>query len=317
MIPDKDELAAWNFIKGLPRPTTVTLDRTIIADGNLDGSSESKNLLRKRYLVSPMDSAITAIREKYTTKESQLKISSSDLFRKLVIALLQEDEKPATDTFPAALPEITKLLNNLESQLLENAVFLKQDTVDAQSIHGYFKATRALTKATSSKTNTPIIRRRELVNRLIKVDRLISTFDEFNTKTKTIEAPIENYLLWINKFLKDSKKSAFFDDSDFTIYYKIDGGTKARPQPKRHLSLLSSGEKQIFILLTYLVAIASPNGIFVVDEPELSLHPRWQKNLIRAGDALRPAGCQVILATHSPEIASFSPEKCQILSTLE
>ena len=64
---------------------------------------------------------------------------------------------------------------------------------------------------------------------------------------------------------------------------------------------LSSGEKQILvILLTVLVRDDKPSIIFM-DEPEISLHFDWQKKLIQYILELNP-NLQVILATHSPAI---------------
>ncbi len=64
---------------------------------------------------------------------------------------------------------------------------------------------------------------------------------------------------------------------------------------------LSSGEKQILvILLTTLIQDNKPAIIFM-DEPEISLHFDWQKKLIQYIRALNP-NVQIILATHSPAI---------------
>ena len=65
---------------------------------------------------------------------------------------------------------------------------------------------------------------------------------------------------------------------------------------------LSSGEKQLFILLAETVLQNRKNSIFIADEPELSLHVSWQNELLRAISTLNPHS-QVIVATHSPEIA--------------
>jgi energy-coupling factor transporter ATP-binding protein EcfA2 len=64
---------------------------------------------------------------------------------------------------------------------------------------------------------------------------------------------------------------------------------------------LSSGEKQMLvILLTVLVQDNKPAIIFM-DEPEISLHFDWQKKLIQYIRELNP-NIQIILATHSPAI---------------
>jgi len=64
---------------------------------------------------------------------------------------------------------------------------------------------------------------------------------------------------------------------------------------------LSSGEKQILaILLTVLVEDQQPYVLFM-DEPEVSLHIEWQKQLIDLVVELNPR-VQVILTTHSPAV---------------
>ena len=64
---------------------------------------------------------------------------------------------------------------------------------------------------------------------------------------------------------------------------------------------LSSGEKQILvILLTVLVQDGQPCALFM-DEPEISLHIEWQQQLIKLIRDLNP-NVQIILTTHSPAV---------------
>lgn len=64
---------------------------------------------------------------------------------------------------------------------------------------------------------------------------------------------------------------------------------------------LSSGEKQILIiLLTVLVEDNQPYVLFM-DEPEVSLHIEWQKRLVDLCLELNP-NVQIILTTHSPAV---------------
>lgn len=65
--------------------------------------------------------------------------------------------------------------------------------------------------------------------------------------------------------------------------------------------LLSSGEKQLLvIMLTALVQECRPAVMFM-DEPEISLHIEWQQRLISIVRSLNP-NAQIILCTHSPAI---------------
>mgnify|MGYP004445130305 CR=1 FL=1 len=64
---------------------------------------------------------------------------------------------------------------------------------------------------------------------------------------------------------------------------------------------LSSGEKQLLvILLTVLVEDQLPYVLFM-DEPEVSLHVEWQQTLIDSIMKLNP-NLQIILTTHSPAV---------------
>ncbi len=64
---------------------------------------------------------------------------------------------------------------------------------------------------------------------------------------------------------------------------------------------LSSGEKQmLIILLTVLVQDRQPCTLFM-DEPEISLHIEWQQRLIRLIRELNP-NVQIVLTTHSPAV---------------
>jgi predicted ATP-binding protein involved in virulence len=51
------------------------------------------------------------------------------------------------------------------------------------------------------------------------------------------------------------------------------------------------------------------SGVFIVDEPELSLHIDWQEKFIDAILAANPS-VQFILATHSPAIILDRDDKC-------
>lgn len=64
---------------------------------------------------------------------------------------------------------------------------------------------------------------------------------------------------------------------------------------------LSSGEKQmLIILLTVLVQDRRP-FVLLMDEPEVSLHVEWQQRLVGILRELNPEA-QIILTTHSPAV---------------
>lgn len=64
---------------------------------------------------------------------------------------------------------------------------------------------------------------------------------------------------------------------------------------------LSSGEKQLLvIMLTTLVQDMTP-CVLLMDEPEISLHIEWQQQLIQRVRSLNP-NVQIIMTTHSPAL---------------
>jgi predicted ATP-binding protein involved in virulence len=87
---------------------------------------------------------------------------------------------------------------------------------------------------------------------------------------------------------------------------------------------LSDGEKCLLAMVSDLarrLAIANPglsnplqgNGIILIDEIELHLHPRWQRGILPSLTKTFP-NCQFIVSTHSPQIVSdVQPDAIYIL----
>lgn len=66
---------------------------------------------------------------------------------------------------------------------------------------------------------------------------------------------------------------------------------------------LSSGEKQLIIILGEALLQQSSPWIYIADEPELSLHVKWQESLVSNLLKLNPEA-QILCATHSPDVVS-------------
>lgn len=82
---------------------------------------------------------------------------------------------------------------------------------------------------------------------------------------------------------------------------------------KFDINELSSGEKQLFLRTLAIRMLNPENSIILIDEPELSLHPKWQQRIV---DVYRKIGKnnQIIIATHSPHIlGSVKKENIMLL----
>jgi predicted ATP-dependent endonuclease of OLD family len=131
---------------------------------------------------------------------------------------------------------------------------------------------------------------------LIKRTRQIVDFSmKADEDKKRLFELLHQFIALINDFFDSDKKMKLSPKSEHGISIIKIG-------KEISFSQLSSGEKQLFILLAEAVLQKKSHSIFIADEPELSLHVAWQRKLITAVRSLNP-NAQLIIATHSPEIA--------------
>lgn len=100
----------------------------------------------------------------------------------------------------------------------------------------------------------------------------------------------------VNNFFKSTYKTVFIDTNDNFVKF-----LKTRENKVVEIYDLSSGEKQLLIILFKVFLQEEKPFILLMDEPEVSLHVDWQHQLIGAIRELNP-NCQLIIATHSPSI---------------
>ncbi|QXX84632.1 AAA family ATPase [Providencia sp. R33] len=70
------------------------------------------------------------------------------------------------------------------------------------------------------------------------------------------------------------------------------------------LNSLSSGEQNQIIMLYNLIFLTSKNSVLLVDEPEISLHIAWQKEVLNNLERIMKVNGipQAVIATHSPTV---------------
>jgi predicted ATP-dependent endonuclease of OLD family len=107
---------------------------------------------------------------------------------------------------------------------------------------------------------------------------------------------LDNFLRNMNSFFSDKSMSFNLKEG-----FVVRGGV-GKPLA---LNQLSSGEKQLLLLLFDTLASSDDANVFIIDEPEISLNVKWQRNLLDALLSCIPnKGSQIILATHSIQILS-------------
>jgi putative ATP-dependent endonuclease of the OLD family len=160
--------------------------------------------------------------------------------------------------------------------------------------------------ATSSRTASSIVNL--AVGRIAeKYHMLLSKDDGAARKTFREDANLKELTKSLNDLGYEWELvSVSFKMSQYNLQLKKQGATF-------RVDAASSGEKE---LLTYLLAIYALNvrdALIVVDEPELHLHPKWQKILLQVFEKLaKETGNQFIFATHSPTF--ITPSSIQYVS---
>lgn len=83
------------------------------------------------------------------------------------------------------------------------------------------------------------------------------------------------------------------------------------------LSSLSSGEQHEIVLMYELLFNTAPNSLLLIDEPEISLHVKWQKSFIKDLKRIRDlVGFDALIATHSPFIVGDFHELMESLDEI-
>jgi len=110
--------------------------------------------------------------------------------------------------------------------------------------------------------------------------------DKINTR-------IKNFFKQINKLFEKTNKKIEIDFSNRIVFNS--------ETETIQLEQLSSGEKQLLLILFKVFLMDEKPYVLLMDEPEISLHISWQQDLIKTIRTLNP-NCQLIIATHSPSI---------------
>ena len=126
-----------------------------------------------------------------------------------------------------------------------------------------------------------------------RVEQAFLESDHIDTKTKREEiyGKKELFLRTINQLFEKTGK-IIASDKNNEIVFRQEGEILTPYQ-------LSSGEKQVLIILLSVLIQDNEPYILIMDEPEISLHIDWQETLIKLIRSLNNH-VQVILATHSP-----------------
>ncbi|MCU4368050.1 ATP-binding protein [Acinetobacter courvalinii] len=144
---------------------------------------------------------------------------------------------------------------------------------------------------------------------LIKLEKIVNALSEYEKKQSESFEKLFKFTKIINNFFEPTGKIIKITFNG-RVSINITNSNK-----KFSTDSLSSGEKQLFIIIGNLIfnENITSRKVFIIDEPELSLHISWQRLLIEsilnAGNSI-----QLIVATHSPSIISSYTNKIMSLN---
>jgi predicted ATP-binding protein involved in virulence len=307
-----------SFIQDLPSPIFIGLER------RMDDSQTDKDdfLLERRMFMNKSRHEISQYRRQY---KGTLGISL--LETEFLVQAMYKKLKKIEDGYTAAIQRQILLsyfdyitfdpkkdfadLNNYNEK--RNLLSRQQEISDAllkigydnnafvQKLKPFFDKLETLIDSIKPSENEKTgVSIEWLINRaqVDKLAQLVEIIDDFNNKTNKAFKPIRKFIEIINSFIKDTGKKIYIDQVGHLFIKRPNGRDVS-------IDALSSGERQIVILFANVMfnrfSSESQENVLIIDEPELSLHIKWQEIFI---DTLLTASekTQFILATHSPDI---------------
>lgn len=134
-----------------------------------------------------------------------------------------------------------------------------------------------------------------------EVDKANSVLDGIRSQIESMERRREEIMTPIEAVR--SLVQRLFNQTGITIGARLSFGDAANAV---NSDALSAGEKQMLSFICYNAF--NQNSVVFIDEPELSLHVDWQRQLFPILEGQRSSN-QFIVATHSPFIYSKYPDK--------
>lgn len=194
----------------------------------------------------------------------------------------------------------TTILNEIFNYKISSTIIDKELTND-----GFFK--------------TLYLRQNSLYNESMNsINKLIvgnSIYDNTNFMNEVVDSTFSENFRWVNMEtilnqiykLGDTQLISLIKSNCLNDIYCGEPVTK-KIKKTNHLTLIdkySSGQQELLLKLKDIVSISHKLDIILIDEPEQSLHPRWQKEIMPLLTSLlfnNQMNPQIFLATHSEKI---------------
>lgn len=314
----KSEKELFVLIKDLTPPMFLSLDRKFLSleDDMQDMSPLDRRrtlarihwrrtLARKKFArenKTPLEDALVHAREYFRKADKKGRQARRKFDQNLIMLLLEspsieigEIKRVSNAEISAAKENLGKLpkLLNIDEKWLTKQV---KPIIDAA------ESIAASSEKEVVSTKTELVSHQ--IQRLNKISNLVNEFEE---KQSEIMKRIKSFTDAMDGFVGDSGKTIQFNEYG-EIYFHVNGESDRG----REIDNLSSGEIQLLVILTHLYfnEDVRKTNVFLIDEPELSLHIEWQEKFVNSILSAE-SDTQFILATHAPAIILDKTDWCQ------
>jgi predicted ATPase len=322
LAPEPKEKKTWELISSFPNPTIIGLDRNLYTEESSERiyyeELHSNKIPRRNSNISPLDRVKEIVNREYRRRKNEVLVLTNKLKNHLILSTFSGSI--TVESFTSGIKYKLNLnqIENAEARVNDYFKNFESDVISESeqlTINQFFSQLKEITKRYQQNPQDETVKLLYGLNanQFVKVRRLLKEFENFETKsTKTLEE-ITVYLNTLNHFLKDSAKQILFKEDTSELTFNTLNKKGEITTKYKDIKFLSSGEQQILILFSYIAFNSQDGRIFIIDEPELSLHIKWQEDFLEMLEKITPDSTQLILATHSPILANKKKENAILL----
>lgn len=249
-----------------------------------------------RRLISPIDFRLLQLRADITKYQYELSVKareiSSTLQKDVLASILFTESSTSSRRVPANFEK------DKEQRKLVNAYTRlgASDTNTQRKISSHIAAVDEAFKVFYMHSSKDMKDKHfTAIESFLRTQNIVEMSLKAEEKTLDIYSEMNQFTSTLKEFIPD--KSFSISSGELKVS-SAEGDCEEIPIAK-----LSSGEKQLIILLAEALLQRGRHYVYLADEPELSLHIDWQRKIIPAIKKLNQ-NAQIIAATHSPEVAS-------------
>lgn len=309
LSPESDEIETWEAIRSIPDPVFLGIDRNPhFTDREQEDGRKTKKMNNQ---YSAINYSTKLLRNAFTQENANV-LSMTERIKSKLMLYAFDSVLDINATMPGVnrLPSLQQI-EKVEHRVLEMCNSESLDKEDMSRVKQYFEQ---LKKIGNQDKSTHEGRLNYILNikQFEKVKNIMKDFEEFELKKKAETKKTDVFIRIMNDFFNDSNKSIYFNPSTSAVDYRIFNEKGEVTEDGLDIHYLSSGEQQLLILFANII-FGESNHIYIIDEPELSLHVKWLEMLYSHLDEVFPSGDQLIIATHSPILADKKRDNAVVL----